>query len=224
MQTIARGWRRFRRLPGILQAAAWLALVAAYSSVLVLVLGGGGDDGRGPTRAAKRPLTPLEREVFDALRGVEAGRPVGEPTDVARFRAAVFRRVVCRKTACVVDYTVGVPGRGRLLEDQRPMIERVFRRTDVLRVTFNVVRDMSAAGVPPKRGEEAANGRPLLTTVCDRSDAPDVDWSSARGAAILQNLCDVSAYDPSGRPSEQEPVAPDDPAAQDLELPEGSGG
>jgi hypothetical protein len=220
LKPIARGWRRFRRLPGILQATAWIAIVAVYSVGLVLVLSGGDDE---PTVRGKRPLTSLERKVFDALQGVKAGRPAAEPTDNSRFRAATIRRVVCTETACRIDYSVGLPGRGRILEDQRPMIRRLFADTAIVRAEFNVVRDIAAAGVPAKQGEEAANGMPLLTTRCDRSGAPDVDWQSARGAQILHNVCEVEGYARGGVTDRQEPVAPDDPAAKDLDLPEGSG-
>jgi hypothetical protein len=187
----------------------------------VVLLGGGGDAAPGGQQAKPRPLTPLERQVKSAIDDVDV--KVAEQYDVERFRKPIVRSVECKtEQACVVVYALGLPGRGRILEDQRPMLERIYRRTPVAKLTVQVVRDASAAGVPPKEGEETPSGAPMLTTECDRSTRPDVDWKKRSGAQILQNICTVGAFD-QGQVHRQEPVAPDDPAADDAKIPSPSG-
>jgi hypothetical protein len=213
-----RGWRRFRRLPGVLQAATWLALVAAYSLGMVLVLTGGDGDGDQatvgtPDRPKARPFTPLERQISEVIAGTRPGhRLPREETDVPRFRKPRVRSVTCEEDACDIVYTVGLPGRGRILYDQRPMWERLFSQTQVQKATMTVLRDAGAAGVPPKPGEESPEGAPLLRTTCDRSRHRNVDWKSAKGAQILQNICEVDGFE-QGEVHRQEPVAPDDETA-----------
>ena len=224
MHPFARGWRRFRRLPGILQAATWLTLVAAYSLLMVVVLTGG--DAEEPTvgtpeRARTRPLTAQEREITKVVTGADP-KQGGEPTDVSRFRIPRIRSVTCKGRRCDIVYSVGLPGRGRILEDQRVIWERLFTQTDILKATITVTRDAAAAGVPPKQGEETPTGAPITRTTCDRSKRPNVDWTSAEGAQILWNLCETDGFD-QGSIHGQEPVAPDDPAANDLELPKDPG-
>ncbi len=223
MHPLARGWRRFRRLPGILQAATWLTLVAAYSLLMVLVLaGGGGDDDPSvgtPDRAKARPMTAQERKISALITGVPVGEGLPrERNDVPDFRRPRVRTVTCEGDACVIEYSLGLPGRGRILSDQRPMWERIFSETSVQRATMNVVRDTAAAGVPPKANEEVVPGAPMLRTTCDRSKRPNVDWKSAKGAQILANICEVDAFD-QGRELRQEPIAPDDETAGDTALP-----
>ena len=220
---MARGWRRFRRLPGILQAATWLALVAAYSLLMVVLLTGGDDDRSsvGTPRAAKpRPFTPLEEKVSALISGAPVGQGLPkERNDVQTFRRPNVRAVTCEGDACEVTYSLGLPGRGRILVDQRPMLERVFTQTDIQKLTLNVTRDTQAAGVPPKANEETPAGAPLLQTRCDRTKYKDVDWASAKGAQILFNICDVGGYD-QGRIHRQDPVAAgDQTAGKDLDLP-----
>lgn len=225
MHPIARGWRRFRRLPGILQAATWLTLVAAYSLVLGLVITGGDSTGERtvgtPQRAKARPMTVEERRIARLIEGAGVAS-LQEATDVQRFRRPNVRTVTCRDGCRTLEvvYSVGLPGRGRILVDQRRMWERLFSRTKVVKGTMTVTRDVAAAGVPPKRGEETPTGAPLLTTTCDRSKRPNVDWSTARGAQILYSLCKVVGYD-QGEIHRQEPVAPDDESAGELEAPGG---
>jgi hypothetical protein len=225
LHPIARGWRRFRRLPGILQAATWLALVAAYSLLMVVVLTGG-DEGTPevgtPDRPKARPFTAQEREISALI----AAAPVGgrlprEKNDVQAFRRPFVQSVSCKDEECDIVYALGLPGRGRILLDQRAILERIFGRTPIQKVTITVTRDADAAGVPPKPGEETPQGAPMLRTVCDRSGLRDVDWSSAKGAQILANVCEIDGFD-QGEIHRQEPIAPDDEAAgqsQDLPRP-----
>jgi hypothetical protein len=198
--------------------------VAAYSLVLVVLLaGGGGDDERTvgvPDRPKARPMTAQEREISRLLESAGIASPT-DSTDVQRFRRPRVRSVACSGTGCEtieVTYSVGLPGRGRILQDQRRMWEQLFRRTDVVKGTMTVTRDMGAAGVPPKPGEETPTGAPLLTTRCDRSKRPNVDWGSAKGAQILYNICEIQGYD-QGEVHRQEPVAPDDDTAGAVETP-----
>ena len=211
MRLITAGWRRFRRQPAAVQGATWVALAALYTGALIVLLGGGDDGPRA------KPLTALERKVSGYVNGVEVRGT--ERTDVPSFRQPRVREVSCGDgEACQVTYSVGLPGRGRILVDQRRMWEQLFRRTDVVKGTMTVTRDAAAAGVPPKPGEETPTGAPLLTTRCDRSKRPNVDWSSARGAQILYNICEIQGYD-QGEIHRQEPVAPDDETAGDVEKP-----
>ncbi|HEX2086986.1 MAG TPA: hypothetical protein VHF89_14995 [Solirubrobacteraceae bacterium] len=222
MNPIARGWRRFRRLPGILQAATWLALVAAYSVLLFALLGGGDDEPATvgtPQQPKARPLTAQEREVAALVAGAPVGRGLPrEQNDVEAFRRPRVKSVTCEELECEIVYSVGLPGRGRLLNDQRAIWERLFRRTPIVKATITIVRDTAAAGVPAKANEETAPGAPMLRTTCDRSGQRDVDWASARGAQILVNICEIDAFD-QGEIHRQEPVAPDDETARDPDLP-----
>ncbi len=161
-------------------------------------------------------MTPEERGIARLLEGAGVAS-VQEQSDVKDFRAPHVRSVTCSGAGCRsvdVVYGVGLPGRGRILVDQRKMWERLFSRTDVVKGTMTVTRDAGAAGVPQKRVEETPSGAPLLTTRCDRSKQPDVDWSTAKGATILYSICKVTGYE-RGRPRSQEAVAPDDETARD---------
>lgn len=225
MNAAGRGWRRFRRLPVGVQGGVAAAIVAFYTVVLVLLVGGGGDgaDGGGQAAAARpEPVaqSALDRRVLDALQDAKGAKLPKEQNDVPAFRRAVVRRVRCEDRTCNIVYAVGLPGQGRILQDQRHMWERLFSETDVVKATMTVTRDTAAAGVPPNpKGEETPSGAPLLATMCDRSKHPDVKWASATGAQILQSICKVQGYD-QGEIHSQEPVAPDDPAAEQPELPE----
>lgn len=198
--------------------------MAAYSLVLLVVLTGGDDDETRsvgtPERAKARPLTAEERRIAKLLEGAPIASKQ-ETTDVPKFRRPVVKTVTCSKDGCEsieLVYSVGLPGRGRILFDQRKMWERLFSETEVMKGTITVTRDAQAAGVPPKKDEETPQGAPLLTTQCDRSTRPDVDWSTAKGAQILVNICKVTGYD-QGQVHRQEAVAPDDETAPDPELP-----
>lgn len=189
--------------------------MAAYSLVLVLALSGDGGDG-GDARA--RPLSPFERKVSRLVEGTKP-KAAEEPRDVVSFRQAHVRSVRCKERRCDIVYAVGLPGTGRILEDQRRMWERLFTRTSVLEASMTVTRDAAAGGVPAKAGEETPTGAPLVRTTCDRSKRRNVKWRSARGAEILASICEVDGFD-QGKIHGQEPVAPDDPAGKSPDLPE----
>lgn len=214
---VTRGWRRFRRLPAITQAGTAAVIVAAYTIGLVLLVGGGGDSGSAQAEPVAK--SSLDKAVTRALEGVKSTAP-SDATDVPAFRRPMLRRVRCEDKSCDVVYSVGLPGRGRILQDQRPMLERLYSQTDIVKVKLTVTRDTASAGVPAKSGEETPGGAPLIASTCDRTKAPaDVEWSSASGAQILQSICDVSSFD-QGKELRQEPVAKDDPAIKNPQLPE----
>ncbi|MDQ3739370.1 MAG: hypothetical protein M3389_00370, partial [Actinomycetota bacterium] len=193
-----------------------------YSLVMVLVLTGGGDDSPTvgtPDRAKARPMTAEERKVSALVTGAPVGKGLPrEVNDVPDFRRPRIRSVTCREDACDIVYSLGLPGRGRILQDQQPMWRRLFSETDIQKATMTVVRDQEAAGVPPKANEEVVTGAPMLRTACDRSKHPNVDWKSATGAQILVNICQIDGFD-QGAIHGQEPVAPDDETAGDTSLP-----
>ena len=216
-------WRWFRGRRAVLQIASWLTLAAVYTFVLVALVGGDDGDTEGPSRESakpRRPMSQLERQVASIVTGVDV--KTEEPTDVRGYRAPRQPSVRCAKNRCDITYSVGLPGRGRILEDQRQIWERLFAETPVRRATMNVVRDQAAAGVPPKPDEEVASGAAIMVTVCDQGKRPDVDWSRRDGVEILANICAVS-YEAGGGARRQEPVAPDDPAAGDARVGGGGG-
>ncbi|HEV2814661.1 MAG TPA: hypothetical protein VGW10_15505 [Solirubrobacteraceae bacterium] len=190
--------------------------MAAYSVGLLALLGGDDDGSRGG-RTTAEPPSPLEKEIGDIVTGVEIK---GDTGDVNRFRDPILKSVECKGDTCAVVYSIGLSGRGRVLQDQRDLLAPIFARTDVQRISMLVTRDAVRAGVPAKADEETPTGSPLLETTCDRTGRDDVDWESATGAQILSNVCDVGGFE-QGKRRRQEPVAPDDPAAKDAsELPE----
>lgn len=209
---IRRVWRWFRRRHTVVQAAALLLLAAAYSLALVALVSDDDDERRTAEttqQAPPRQMTGLERRVTSL---VSAVRPKsGEAGDVRGFREPLQPAVRCARRSCEIRYVVGLPGRGRLLEDQRQLWERLFRETDVTRATVEVLRDHAAAGVPPRQDEETRSGQAIMTTTCDQAKSPNVDWAKRSGTQILERICVVS-YDAGGRVGKQEPVAPDDPA------------
>jgi hypothetical protein len=104
-------------------------------------------------------------------------------------------------------YESGLPGEGRIREDQRQIWERIFHETDVRQVTMQVLRAASVGPeTPAKPGEETEPGRVLLETTCDRSRKPDVDWSTRSGQQILEGICSSRGFSAgrgegrSGRP------------------------
>jgi len=119
---IRRGWRWFRRRPPVVQAAAWILLAAVYSLGLLALVGGFGGDDDSENRAApaQRKMTPFEKKVAGIVSGVDIAR--GETGDVPGFRTP--RKVSVRgvgATECEIQYSIGLPGRGRILQDQRAM-------------------------------------------------------------------------------------------------------
>lgn len=212
---IGQGWRWFRRRPVAVQAAAWILLAAAYSVGLVALIGTGDDDASPRTSSAprERPMSSFEQRVASIVEDVEI-KGVEEQYDVPEFRKPRDARARCTDTECEIRYAVGLPGRGRILEDQRPIWASLFSETDVERATIEVVRDAAAAGVPPKEGEETASGAAIMTTTCDRSRKPGVDWGDRSGLQILMEICEITYMEGNGRERRQEPVAPDDPALE----------
>ena len=166
-------------------------------------------------------MSPQERRIASFITGVDV--KVEEDNDVRAFRAPRQALVRCPSAkVCDIEYAVGLPGRGRLLEDQRQLWEKLFERTGVERATVRVRRNQAAAGVPPKKGEEVASGAVIMITTCDRNKRPDVNWGRRTGAEIIANLCEVS-YGGGGSVRQQEPIAPDDPAAPGAKVPRGGG-
>jgi len=170
-------WRRFRALPGAAQAAAWLGLAAIYTVALVLILGGGDDGGGGSgpapgtPEAVQRRLDPKERAVAQQVEGAKI--KVAEPTDVADFRKPHVQNVECKESACVVEYTSGLPGRGRIFEDQQQMLAKIFEDESIDAVTLRVFRAGTVgANTPPKATEETSPGSPILITECKRTGTP----------------------------------------------------
>lgn len=209
---IAKGWRWFRRRPVAVQAAAWILLAAAYSVGLMALIGGGDDDSsRSASSPPPREMTSFEKRVASMVEDVKI-KGVEEQYDVPEFRQPRDATARCTPAECRIRYAVGLPGRGRILEDQRPMWSRIFSETEVQRVTMEVVRNAEAAGVPPKAEEETASGAIIMTTSCDRSGESGVDWTKRSGLQILMDICEVTYSDGGGAQQRQEPVAPDDPA------------
>ncbi len=167
-------WRRFRALPAATQAATWIGLAAVYTVALVLILGGGSDDGGGGGEPApgapqaQRQLDPEERKVAQIVEKTKV--KVAEPNDVAAFRQPNVQDVRC-EGACTVEYTTGLPGRGRIFEDQQQMIAGIFADESVNKLTLRVFRAASVGPkTPAKPTEETTPGSPILITECIRSD------------------------------------------------------
>ena len=158
-------------------------------------------------------MSSFEKRVAAMVEGVDI-KGVEEQYDVPEFRRPHNARARCSDTHCDVRYSVGLPGRGRILEDQRRMWSAIFSETEVERVKMEVVRNAETAGVPPKADEETASGAVIMTTTCDRSTRPGVDWTKRSGLQILVDICEVTYAEGNGPPQRQEPVAPDDPALQ----------
>jgi hypothetical protein len=174
-------WRRFRSLRSEVQAGVWLGIVCIYTAGLVLLLGGGGgsDDAKTPAET-RADWSPTERRVATAVERNPV--KVKERNDVARFRKPSVRRVECEDGGCLVEYGTGVPGNGRIREDQQQMLARLFRDPSLDRLTLRVVRAAPRAlGVALKPDEESPPGLFLLETTCRRTeqttqlDDPDVE-------------------------------------------------
>jgi hypothetical protein len=178
-------WQRFRALPGAAQAAVWIGILGGYTVLLVLLLDGGADE----TGDRARPATPVERSVSAAFRGL--GADAQEKGDVVSLRRPVLKSVRCDDGACRVAYSMGVPGMGLILEEQRALLARILRIDDVDRVTFDVTREktLRQAGDPAPAEEETTSGTPLFTLSCDRSRDRALDADAASGAEMLRRLC-----------------------------------
>jgi hypothetical protein len=163
-------WTRFRALPAATQAAAWLGLAVAYTLVLVLLLGGDGDGngGAGSPQATRAPMDEGEREIAEQVESVDV--KVAEPNDVAAFRKPDVRSVECEDGRCTIDYMSGLPGRGRIFEDQQQMLAGIFAEDSIDEVTLRVFRASSVGpNTPAKATEETMPGSPILITECART-------------------------------------------------------
>ena len=168
-------WRRFRALPAGTQAAAWIGVAAVYTVALVLILGGGGSDdeagGGGQEASQEAPAKPMdagERKIAEEVEGAKV--KVAEPTDVGEFRQPEVRSVDCEDGACTIEYTSGLPGRGRIFEDQQQILARIFEDDSIDEVTIKVYRGGTVGpGTPAKKNEETAPGTPILVTQCKRT-------------------------------------------------------
>lgn len=161
-------WRRFRALPAAVQAAGWLGLALAYTLVLVLLLGGGDGDGDGSPQATRPPMDEGEREIAERVESVEV--KVAEPNDVAAFRKPDVQSVQCEGARCTIDYTSGLPGRGRIFEDQQQMLAGIFEDDSVDEVRLRVFRAAAVGpNTPAKANEETMPGAPILITECVRT-------------------------------------------------------
>jgi len=191
-------WSRFRNLPGPLQALVGLALIAGYTVAIVLVVSGG-DGGDGPAKPRER--TALEQRVASAFDDVE-DRTMATG-DVADFRKPRLRDVMCDgTTSCAVVYAVGLPGTGRILEQQQPLAKRVLVQTGVARLTMTVVRGpKSETGVPLKSEEETSAETVLVRIMCDRRAVDAAALARMDPLTIQRELCRLEEFTPSGRPN-----------------------
>ena len=170
-------------------------MLGAYTAGLVVLLGGDGGDPEVRTvaaTAAEPELSPLERLVGRAVR--QADVPQRDETDVPEFRAAIPESVQCKGTACDIVYVVAVPGRGRILAQQRGMVQRIYDETDVQRLNLRVVRGTPTGPRASPPGEEETNpGLDLLATTCDRGRlAADIDWSDrVRAGSAIRRICET---------------------------------
>ena len=137
-------------------------MAAVYTVALVLIVGGGGDEkggaqpvaGAGTTTA--KPLDPEEKKVAEKVEGAKV--KVAESSDVAAYRKPNVQSVECKDGKCTIVYTSGLPGRGRIFEDQQRMLAEIFEDEAVDEVVLR--------GLPRRRGrpEDAGQG--------DRGDRP----------------------------------------------------
>jgi hypothetical protein len=138
-------------------------------------------------------LSALERRVASLVESGSVKAPEAE--DVAAFRRPEVATVRCDDGSCSLVYTTGLPGFGRVLEDQTKAFARIFRATDVTRMTMRVVRGARVVpGRAAKRQEETIPGTALAETTCDRSDdarLKAVDWSTPDATRLLAQVCDV---------------------------------
>lgn len=166
-------------------------LVAGYTLAAVALLGGG--DGDEP--AAQRPANADERAVEAAFDGLTPEN--AERGDRADFRTARLRTARCDDGTCRVVYTIGVPGMGLILEQQQLLIERIFRRTELERVIFDVRREkgMRLPGDPVPDEEPTPSGMRLLVLTCDRGRDPAIDVATQPGDVLQRRLCTLAPAD-----------------------------
>jgi hypothetical protein len=160
-------WRRFRGLRPEAQVGVWLAIAAVYTVGLVVLLGGGsGDEASGDPRAS---WSAREKRIARAIEMPPTkDREIG---DVPAFRKPVVDKVDCEDSSCSIVYASGLPGNGRIVEDQQPILARLYADEELDRLTIRVVRATSVGpGTAAKPAEEAPPGIMLLETRCVRSE------------------------------------------------------
>jgi hypothetical protein len=205
-----------RRAP---KRTALIVVVALLSGLLaagalVAVLGGDGDED-GP-RVATRPTgtapagagpgeplpagDELERRVARSAVTARAGQR--ETGDVADVREARILGVECARGGCEVDYTVGVPGAGRIREQQARMLARIYDEPGIRRVVLRVSRRNSRD--PASQPEPTPVGAPIGVTRCDSSRKPDEDWGARSGFEIIESICTIELDQREGMPSNEE--------------------
>jgi hypothetical protein len=183
-------WRRVRALPKGVQLIGLLVLLAGYTAVAVAIFSGGGGES-GPDGPEPVARTDLERRIGAIVEAAGDRRAVaGDRVD---FRKPRLRRVRCEGTAlCEVHYAVGVPGNGRILEQQAPMVREALTAAKVTQLRMTVVRGgPRETGVPPKREEETRVDTPLLHTDCDRRTVTDEELARISVRLLLLRLCKV---------------------------------
>lgn len=173
--------------------------------MLVVILGNGGDD----PKSEQESRSPLERRIAALIQGSEVS--AAEPGDVPAFRQPKVSGVNCVPDSCAVAYAIGLPGAGRIRQDQGRFLDDVFGKTDVQRIRLRVYRNVV---VGPQRKlkpeEEAPAGTPLLDTTCDEAKVPGTRWTERRDALVaLTRACETLRYSPTSEtPTELEPPGP----------------
>jgi hypothetical protein len=195
--------RRPSRVALAIAAAVTLGVAVA---VAVVALGGDDDGPRTATRVTGTapagagpgdplpPGDPLERRIAAVVAG--AGSEQREGGDVAGVREARVLGVECAGRRCVVDYTVGVPGIGRIREQQARMLERIYDEPQIRVVVLRAGRRNSRD--PVDQQEETPIGAEIAVTTCDRDRQPRVDWARRSGFEILGRICRVAGEQREG--------------------------
>lgn len=176
-----------------------------YTAALVVIIGAG-DGEKGTQREAR---SPLERTVATLVERADV--KVAEAGDVSAFRKPKVTGINCVPDSCAVAYAIGLPGAGRIREDQTRFLDDVFGKTEVQRIRLRVYRNTV---VGPQRNlkkeEEAPAGTPLLDNTCDEAKVPNTRWTVRRDAVDALNVaCDTQRYSPtSPTPQKLEPPGP----------------
>ena len=180
-------WRRFRRLRPEAQVAAWLTLALVYTVGLVLLLGGGDSSGDGP-EDPRASWSAQEKRAVAAIESAPDKKP--EVGDVPAFRRPVVQKADCKDSTCSIVYATGLPGNGRIVEDQQAMLARIYRDRSLDEVTLRVVRaGQVAPGKGLKQVEETPAGMLILETDCKRTDDARRLADEQRTLAKVPALC-----------------------------------
>ena len=116
-------WRRFRRLrPGV-QVAVWLTVALAYTAARRAARRR--RLGRRQAREPARELVGPEKRAVAAIEGApdKGPRSATCPRSAARSCSASE----CEDASCTIVYATGLPGNGRIVEDQQAMLARLYR-------------------------------------------------------------------------------------------------